>query len=380
MENCLKCGRELTDNDLIYWKCTKCGKVFTASLVKLKNLQKQKQMHPGQALLKCPGCGYGIDDGKERMLYKCPECGSTTGGNLSSFVPINVMNVLKTVSHKEKMFCKRCGQELDTNLEYCPRCGESIIKDKVWFCSNCGFRAEKDTKFCPNCGKKFPTKLNIGINAKAMPIKKVSILLSLIVVLMIGLVAGVKIIPRILVTPEELMAEGNYEKAYAKASEEDKDTILIENLIIDICNEIKEYMKDPSSFELRDVWYETSGRKRIVLYTSGKNSMGGVTGSLDFYFFTDGKYKMFTSIDDMEVEEFYSFDDVEDKVEKVINNIARICIQEIQVDSNKVDDKVIDRINKLSEDDIMKEVELLDDVKNIYPSDDIFDNESNMEI
>lgn len=380
MEKCLKCGRELTDNDLIYWKCTKCGKVFTASLLKLKNLQRQKKLHPGQALLKCPGCGYGIDDGKERMLYKCAGCGSTTGGNLENFVPAEAFNSLKPISHKEKMFCKKCGQELDTNLEFCPRCGESITKDRFCFCSNCGFRAEKDTKFCPNCGKKFPTKFNIDINAKAIPIKKVLIFLSLIVLLIIGSVASVKIIPKIFVTPEELMAEGNYEKAYAKAPKKDKDTILMENLIVDICNEIKESLKDPSSFELRDVWYETSGRKRIVLYTSGRNSMGGITGSLDLYFFTDKKYKMFTSINDMENEEVYSFDDIEDKVEKALNNIARTCIREIQVDSNKVNDKVIDRINKLNKDGIMKEIKLLDDVKNIYPSDDIDDSESNMEI
>lgn len=97
MEKCLKCGRELTDNDLIYWKCTKCGKVFTASLLKLKNLQRQKKLHPGQALLKCPGCGYGIDDGKERMIYKCVGCGSTTGGNLENFVEDTTINTYEII-------------------------------------------------------------------------------------------------------------------------------------------------------------------------------------------------------------------------------------------------------------------------------------------
>lgn len=135
MEKCLKCGRELTDNDLIYWKCTKCGKVFTASLLKLKNLQRQKKLHPGQALLKCPGCGYGIDDGKERMLYKCPDCGSTTGGNLDNFVPVDdfgtnsiaevtINNVVpNNVVSNNLISCPDCGKQISINADSCPNCG-----------------------------------------------------------------------------------------------------------------------------------------------------------------------------------------------------------------------------------------------------------------
>lgn len=127
MKKCLKCGRELTDNDLIYWKCTKCGKVFTASLLKLKNLQRQKKLHPGQAILKCPGCGYGIDDGKERMLYKCPDCGSTTGGNLDNFVPVD-MNSIVNVTVNNLMRCPECSQQISIKAYTCPNCGYPIRK------------------------------------------------------------------------------------------------------------------------------------------------------------------------------------------------------------------------------------------------------------
>lgn len=121
MGTCSKCGRQLTDNDLIYWKCPKCGKVFNASFLKLKNLQKQKQARHGQSLLKCPGCGYGIDDGNERMIYKCAGCGSTTGGNLENFVRGYELSVADDI-----IKCQNCGKELDKNMKFCPTCGKSV--------------------------------------------------------------------------------------------------------------------------------------------------------------------------------------------------------------------------------------------------------------
>lgn len=86
MGTCTKCGRELADNDLIYWKCTKCGKIFTASLLKLKNLWKQKRGQSRQALLKCPGCSVLLDNGNEMLVYKCPGCDAAWRGNLEGIV------------------------------------------------------------------------------------------------------------------------------------------------------------------------------------------------------------------------------------------------------------------------------------------------------
>ena len=127
---CTKCGRKMIDNDLIYWKCTQCGKVFNANFGKLKNLWKQKQTHPGQALLKCPGCGYGIDDGNEILAYKCPDCGVADRGNLEKFVnsdndieinPDNIMvnNLIK---------CPDCGKQISLNADTCPNCGHPFRK------------------------------------------------------------------------------------------------------------------------------------------------------------------------------------------------------------------------------------------------------------
>lgn len=139
MRTCIKCGRELADNDLIYWKCTKCGKVFNATLAKLKNLWKQKQERLGQALLKCPGCGYGIDDGNEMLAYKCPGCGNAERGNLEKVVngeqknPVVKKHMVNTdgCPHNNTnniiIKCCKCGNIISSNVKFCPECGNPVI-------------------------------------------------------------------------------------------------------------------------------------------------------------------------------------------------------------------------------------------------------------
>lgn len=236
--------------------------------------------------------------------------------------------------------------------------------ERKFFCEQCGAELTGNLKFCPNCGKKIFAKSdkNLSVN-----IKKLGLIAATFVLLIVLSVTGIKMIPKLLITPEELMLQGNYEKAYKKAKEDKKENVLIENLIIHICNEIKKSMKDPSSFELRDVWYEPEENKRIVLYVSGRNSFGGIVGSLYVYYFGEGKYELLASIHDMEEEEYYSFDDTYDILEKMFNNMARNAIREVRVDSNKLDGEVVDRINELNKEDIMKNVRLLNEVKSIYP-------------
>lgn len=136
MRTCIKCGRELADNDLIYWKCTKCGKVFNASLAKLKNLWKQKQERSGQALLKCPECGYGIDDGNEMLAYKCPGCGNADRGNLENFAgeSHDIKNVsIDVVPTNNLIRCPDCGKQISLNADTCPNCGHPFRKKKKYF-------------------------------------------------------------------------------------------------------------------------------------------------------------------------------------------------------------------------------------------------------
>lgn len=288
----------------------------------------------------------------------------------------------KEEGRAEKKFCKHCGKELKEDLNFCPKCGKPCDNtNRIRYCSGCGEIIENDAKFCPKCGTKVDAKINIDINGAEgamekitgkLSVKRVGIILATLVVLAVMVTVGIKVIPQIFVSSETLMSEGNYEKAYHKAKKDKKDNVLIENLISCLCKEAEDGLKDPSSFKLRDAWYESTDKKRIVLYISGKNSMGGTTNNYWLYTFSsdENQYKLFTAIDDMEEEDYKSYDDVDDKLEKLLNNGAREIIREIYSDDNKLDNDLVERINGLHSKDLLKNVQLLKEVKDIYPSDD----------
>ena len=84
---CSNCGKLISDDEHLVWKCTSCNKAFKVSLLKLKKMymQKSKPEYAGRMLLKCPTCGIGMDDGNEKIAYKCPVCENVITGNLKYF-------------------------------------------------------------------------------------------------------------------------------------------------------------------------------------------------------------------------------------------------------------------------------------------------------
>ncbi len=90
MDKCSRCGKIISDNDIMAWKCMECGKAFKVNLSKLKKLQifKDKPENVGKALLKCPNCGKGIDKGNEKIACKCSACGNVMVGTLMDFTLI----------------------------------------------------------------------------------------------------------------------------------------------------------------------------------------------------------------------------------------------------------------------------------------------------
>ena len=55
-------------------------------------------------------------------------------------------------AEEKKIVCKKCGAVLDSNMKFCPECGNPLIKK----CPKCGAEADSSSKFCPECG----TRLN----------------------------------------------------------------------------------------------------------------------------------------------------------------------------------------------------------------------------
>ena len=86
------------------------------------------------------------------------------------------------------------------------------------------------------------------------------------------------------------------------------------------------------------------------------------------YNFYEGEYIQFTSISDLDIEEYSEYDDLDESLKKLANNLAREQILEICGESNELSEHVLERINTLSQEGLFKEVELLEEVIQIYPS------------
>lgn len=234
---------------------------------------------------------------------------------------------------------------------FCPKCG-SLLKEGQVFCGSCGAKIDS-----PNDDKKAKRKIQpktIGIAGG---------IAAVIIIIIIALVAF--IIPELTKTPIDLIKENNWEQAYSKASDEEKDDVLIANLSASMSkDEIIDSLKDPSSFNLREIYFSKTSHE-LVLLVGGKNSYGGMVSS--FYYFTwnegEGKFSLYTSLSDLESETSSWYDSSDEKLEKVLKNIARAYVKTVIDDSdNKLNSDYVDAINHLFEEDTLEDVTLLGDV------------------
>lgn len=273
----------------------------------------------------------------------------------------------------EKFKCLNCGTTLEAEQEFCPKCGIKRGERKVILCPKCNSEIQIGQKFCPKCGEKIKLENKTVINSvknkyqrklKGINKKKLGIIVGIIAVLAIAGFAFMKISPKIFVSTDDLLAQGNYQEAYKKAKNEEKERIYYENAIAYVSSEIIEAYKDPSSFELREAWIDKS-EKRIVLRTAGKNSFGGMTSSYQYitYDKDDKKYEVYCSLSDLDDEKTYSFDDTAEKLEKILKNAARKIVKEIiKKDSYKVSSKTIDNINHLATQKLLDAVIPLEEI------------------
>lgn len=374
MIKCSKCNRTPQETDRLVWQCTGCKKGYNVKLSYLQKVQGKKSLI-SKPILKCKDCTEYLDNGSKNLFWKC-SCGNIQNGVLDDFTQRIVTDdeLFSSFDSDNSIqnnndFCPSCGSKLQYGQKFCPNCGKSINGEDERFCVKCGEIVSGNKKYCPNCGHKMPLNIETGSHFNAGFIKK-ALLIVIAVAIVVGIAfAGKTYIPRLLVSTEDLLAEGNYEKAYKKAKEDIKEEVLIENLISYLCRDIADKLRDPSSFFLRDVYYETTNLKRVAIVASGKNGMGGMVASYWVYTFDSDKqeYQYVGSVDDMEDEEASKYDDEDELEEKLINNIIRAGVRSILEDADEVDSEMIDRINNLQEQNLLKSVKLLDDVSDIYP-------------
>ena len=263
------------------------------------------------------------------------------------------------IRREKKILCPKCNSEIEFGKKFCGKCGTKIdikTSDKIDFVKN---------KF---------TKNNIG--------KKILIILILIVALVSIFIVGTKIYSRLSISVDELVSQERYSDAYKKSKTDEErnnvinamiqkgkfeeaynlskdENIAMINELSYYCNEISEGLKNPTSFSLREVFYDKDN-KQIVFYVNGTNSYGGIVGGYWYYTYnsTDEKYTLYTYVSDLDQENTYSWDSSSEKLEKTLKNLARIKIKSIiSNDTNKIDTQIIDNINILFKNNTLKNVE-----------------------
>lgn len=297
---------------------------------------------------------------------------------------------------KSVKFCVYCGTKIEENHNYCKNCGRSAVDENIRHCINCGEKVNENQKFCPNCGNKVKnvvlnnkikdlsskaTDVNnkikeFGSKASGLSKKKLISIIVSIVLLVACVVVGIINVPKLFISTEDYLSQGEYQKAYEKAGDDEKESVLVENLIAKISKDTKDGLKNPDSFKLSGVWYDKENN-RIVLDVNATNSYGGVVGNYWYYYFktSDSKYALWDTVADFDEETTYSWDDSDEKLEKLLGNVSKRIVKKVISDSDlKLDESVVERINNLNKEGKLKDVKLLDEVKTIYPKDNDGEN------
>ena len=272
---------------------------------------------------------------------------------------------------QNNLFCKYCGGSINANGNYCMTCGRSSVDENIRHCPNCGLIITADTTFCTRCGNKITHNKSAAKFKHTFNKKKKTIVTLIVSLLILAIVsgAGIFVVPKIFASPYTIMEDADYEKAYKKANKNTKEDVLYENLIAVCCNEIKSNLKNPNSFELQYIWIDKKS-SRIVFQIGATNSYGGMVNSYYLYEYDDDDscYEYYNNISDFKEETFYSWEDYEDKAEKIIDNFTKTIVKSIiSNDSYKITNGIVERINNLNQNDKLGTIKLLDEVKEIYP-------------
>lgn len=151
---CPKCGMDLNDDCMIVWKCAECGKAFKVSLSKLYKIQELKKQKADQHLIKCSSCGHPLDDGNEKIVYKCSSCENVLRGNLAYFVGKNNVDIDSENLHSNMVECPECGKKILSDSNICSYCGFPLIEEKknLIKCPECGKGISNKARQCSHCG------------------------------------------------------------------------------------------------------------------------------------------------------------------------------------------------------------------------------------
>lgn len=104
--NCNKCGNILKETDKLVWKCISCRKAYGVTLSYLHKLIEIKNDKNVISVLKCKECGKYLDNGDEKIFWKCT-CGNVQCGTLDDYREIDVTPNNTQIKHEDKINKKK---------------------------------------------------------------------------------------------------------------------------------------------------------------------------------------------------------------------------------------------------------------------------------
>lgn len=298
--------------------------------------------------------------------------------------------------------CKKCGAALGDGQDFCPKCGTPKNSPDKKVCAKCGAEITEGHDFCPKCGHKVGLTVDSEIKSAIskynenqtkskkkkiiVPIVAVTIAISLIVL-------GIIVIPKLMIDTAGYIEKGDLEKAYSKAkTDEDKQlvadaymakgdySLAYDKAPTDVSKKMVKYesiaaersaysadnLKDPSSFSLRDAYYddyvyEGKTTPHIVLYISGTNSYGANVSSYWVYTWSDSKnqWSFYCSVSDLSDEKYSKYDDTDEMVDKALNNVGRKYVRSAMGSGTKLSKDSVKRINDMFANGTLDEVEAI---------------------
>lgn len=292
-----------------------------------------------------------------------------------SQVPTNVDSTILFANKPPVTYCKHCGSVIPENYPYCNSCGVCVTDENIRFCTKCGARIELNQRFCSGCGA--ATQLSKSNVKKKQNIKIAIIVTSLLLFVAVLIGVGTYTLPKIFVSTETLLSQADYEKAYQKAKDSEKEGVLWENIVATICADFKEQLKNPDSFKLLNVWIDEENDNVFIEYNA-TNGYGGTIKGWAYYYWSSSTnyYQLFDAVQDFDEEEYRSYDDYWDKIEKNIANSAKKTIKKaISNDDLLVTNGMVERINTINEQGLLESITLIDETKSIEHEDDSDDSD-----
>lgn len=302
--------------------------------------------------------------------------------------------------------CPECGQEISDKAKKCVHCGKILIEDKpaTKICSDCGKENPIDATECVHCGCPFEEEkkdeqfvaesVPVQTPLEAKPKKNIAkIVIPIVVIVVLWAIIGLIVYNIKVVKPKNtyneamtLLEKGKYDEAdkLLDSISGYKDVATIqeqlkyESYAYSTINDLKNYLKNPDSFQPYDItFYASMGGEEdsessetedsteevsdkhpaCIIHYGAQNGFGGnTTGYVLGYYNTEDKvYKVLGSCNSLD-EDDYDSDDEDNLYDLLICKLVNLYID----GEDKVGDVDLSRLKTVLKNDAYSTIKIIE--------------------